>query len=452
MKKIRCFFAIAIAKTIAFAMRLIRPGGGSAFPGVVVASLWPDFLRNIILKEACKVVYITGTCGKTSTTNILMDILQKDCKIVCCNRSGANLFSGVASALLQYTDLRGRCSADYIVMEVDERFLPMMNRQLEPDFVVVSNILKDQVQRNGEPAVIYNKIKESFQEHTCLVLNADEPNSASLGHDKKNSIYFGVCPCVPVKADLDFFHVSEPCPVCGREIEFAYENMQLVGKYKCNGCGLCSVVPKLKIDQVEFEEQTFWVDGEAYPLQYEEIHYLYSCAAALCVAKELSVSNEGCKRALSDFHMLEKREKQLNIPQKTITHFLFKQDTPISMQNAIHAAAKQCADKTVLIGLGATADFVPNYYNIGYAYDCDFSALLRAKRFVCFSEVCYETKIWLMLAGVAEENIIVVPPDWPNALFDWIMESKDKQFLLISGMLVFKQLSMQTEQLWGGKG
>lgn len=450
MKKIICFFVIAIAKATAFALKLIRPGGGSTFPGVAAATLWPDFLRNVVLKDTCKVIYITGSCGKTSTTNLLMDILEKDGKTVCGNRLGANLFSGIATAILQYTNLRGKCSADYIVMEVDERFLSMMNRHIQPDFIVVTNILKDQVQRNGEPAVIYNKIKESISENICIVLNADEPNSASLGYGQKHSVYFGVGYCVPAQAQADFFHVTEPCPVCGRGLVFEYENIQLVGKYSCDRCGLGSALPQTKIDKVDFIQQRFWVGGAEYPLNYSDIYYLYSCAAALCVAQELSVSSEVCKNALNDFRMLKKREKQLPIPKKTVTHFIFKQDTPISFQNAINAAAEQCAEKTVLLYLGAVVDFVPNYLNIGYAYDCDLSALTCAKRFVCFSEVCYETKNWLMLAGVDEDKIITVPPDGPNTFFDWIMKSEDKDFWLIADILIIPRLSVQADKLWGG--
>ena len=68
---------------------------------------------------------ISATNGKTTTAAMVAEILGRDAHLAH-NRAGANLVSGVASALLEGE------GADLGLFEVDEAALPEVARRLRP--------------------------------------------------------------------------------------------------------------------------------------------------------------------------------------------------------------------------------------------------------------------------------------------------------------------------------
>ena len=51
-------------------------GGGSALPGLVVEKIDPDFIRRTLEDLPQGVVIISGTNGKTTTTKIVVELLE----------------------------------------------------------------------------------------------------------------------------------------------------------------------------------------------------------------------------------------------------------------------------------------------------------------------------------------------------------------------------------------
>ena len=92
----------------AFLCRLFRLAGTS-LPGVVALKLCPQLL--FYLGSAYeKVIAVTGTNGKTTTTNLISYYLQQAGETVVGNGEGANMISGVATALIKDCNLLGTTS------------------------------------------------------------------------------------------------------------------------------------------------------------------------------------------------------------------------------------------------------------------------------------------------------------------------------------------------------
>src|SRR5205085_8114497 len=87
------------------------------------------------------------------------------------NASGANLVSGVASALLAAT------SADLGLFEVDEGALPEVARRVQPRAILLGNLFRDQLDRYGELEHVAARWREALAAlpSTTLVVNADDP-------------------------------------------------------------------------------------------------------------------------------------------------------------------------------------------------------------------------------------------------------------------------------------
>ena len=107
--KLRFALALAAGKCVYHGMRLLGRQA-SYLPGWFAVRLCPDFLRQI--RKAQTVICVTGTDGKTTTANLLSDLLTACGKTVANNRIGSNTECGIATAMILSLSLRNRCPAD----------------------------------------------------------------------------------------------------------------------------------------------------------------------------------------------------------------------------------------------------------------------------------------------------------------------------------------------------
>ena len=114
---------------------------------------------------------VTGTNGKTTTTRLVTAAIGSLGQEVATNAYGANMESGLVSAL------SGAPDAPYAVLEVDERHLPAMIKATNPRVVVLLNLSRDQMDRAAEIWLIARRWREAFgQVPACAVVaNADDP-------------------------------------------------------------------------------------------------------------------------------------------------------------------------------------------------------------------------------------------------------------------------------------
>ena len=153
--------------------------GGSAIPGVVAARIDPRAIERLI--AGIPVVVVTGTNGKTTTTKMLVGILEAAGRRVLTNRTGSNLAQGITGCLIEAADWSGRIEADLAVFEIDEAAVRRLAPRLDPRLVVVTNLARDQLDRFGELATTASHVGEALQHTATAVLNADDPMVAGLG-------------------------------------------------------------------------------------------------------------------------------------------------------------------------------------------------------------------------------------------------------------------------------
>lgn len=178
----RLFAALMIARVARVATRM--RGGGSAFPGWILLRLVPDVLNRTLGSLRHGVVFVTGSNGKSTTTTMLASLLVEHGFKVFSNPAGGNLPQGLASAVVAKTNLFGRVRADVAVLEVDEAYGPQIAKLLRPDWVVVTNLQVDQLNRFGEPENVYRMIKTlALLATRGVVVNQADPNLLALAHE-----------------------------------------------------------------------------------------------------------------------------------------------------------------------------------------------------------------------------------------------------------------------------
>lgn len=174
-------------------------GGGSALPGLFVEKIDPDFIRRTLSTLPQGVVVVSGTNGKTTTTKMVVELLEGQGLKVFTNRTGSNFTRGVAAALLGDVDNRGNLDADIAVLELDEAHAVHFVKAVAPRYTLLLNVMRDQLDRFGE-IDITAKLLETIATHTSdtVVLNREDPRVAAIASklNGQKTVYFGLSPAM----------------------------------------------------------------------------------------------------------------------------------------------------------------------------------------------------------------------------------------------------------------
>ncbi len=136
-----------------------------------------------------------GTNGKTTTNNMLCAALEAEGQKVVCNHTGSNMLNGVVAAFVLSAGLNGRLDADYACIEVDEASTRHVFPHLQPDYMVMTNLLADQLERYGEIDITMNILEEMIRKvpKMKVIVNGDDVLSAYLAMDCGNPyITYGI--------------------------------------------------------------------------------------------------------------------------------------------------------------------------------------------------------------------------------------------------------------------
>lgn len=193
----RHLLATIVGKTVRVVAKL--RGGGSALPGLIAEKIDPEFLPRTLGTLPHGVVVISGTNGKTTTTKMVVELLQGQGLKVFTNRTGSNFTRGVVAAVLGESNPAGKLGADIAVLELDEAHAVHFVKLVPPRYSLLLNVMRDQLDRFGEietTAGFLRKIAEATTE--AVVLNREDHRIAGLAAavTAPEIRYFGLAPAL----------------------------------------------------------------------------------------------------------------------------------------------------------------------------------------------------------------------------------------------------------------
>src|SRR6478609_11357015 len=192
------YFSVPLGKLVRRVSRL--RGGGSALPGLVVEKIDPGFMQRTLSTLPLGVAVVSGTNGKTTTTKMVVELLESQGLKVFTNRTGSNFTRGVAAALLGEVDWRGRLDADVAVLELDEAHAVHFVNKVPPRYCLLLNVLRDQLDRFGEIDKTAELLQHIASKTTgAVVLNREDPRVARIADTIETAtpngpevLYFGL--------------------------------------------------------------------------------------------------------------------------------------------------------------------------------------------------------------------------------------------------------------------
>ena len=409
MKKIRFIIAMITAKLALLALKLLKRTA-SYTPGYLALKIYPDFLGSLKMPE--KVICVTGTNGKTTTSNLLADTLRECGFTVTNNSAGSNVQAGVATALLADSTILGNPKKQIAVLEVDERSSIKVYSYISPDYLICNNIMRDSLKRNAHTDFIVYVINKALSPTTHVILNADDLICCSVAEANQNKVYFGIDADKPAvwddKAPRDIYY----CPICGNKLEAEYIRYNHIGRFKCTGCSYSSPKRDYLVTDINKANNEFTIehDGKSnkFRLINDNIVNIYNFCGAIALLSELGLSYEQISSALNKQTIVKSRFDSLSAGKLNITMQLAKGQNPIACARA-YSYVSQCPAeaKSLLIMVDDKSDNNGNSESVCWIYDCDYSALTHASigEIIFSGPRCKDQKLRALLAGVDTSKI-----------------------------------------------
>ena len=385
--------------------RLAGRGGGTTLPGKLLWKLDPAAIDALAARLPQGSVAISATNGKTTTAAMLAEILRPRVRVAH-NDSGANLVSGVASALLHARD------AELGLFEVDEGALPEVTRRVRPKALLLGNLFRDQLDRYGELELVAGRWREAVAAlpHAQLVVNGDDPQVGALA--RPGGRIFGLDDPRVARPALQHAADSKYCLRCGTPYDYAAAYVGHLGDYRCPNCGHAR--PPLDVTARDIELRG--LDGASFTLAAPEgetrielrlpgLYNVYNALGAASLALALGIGLDDVRDGLARFSAAFGRFERIAIGDRGLLMLLIK--NPAGANEAIRTLVEGAAPRVAVIALN---DGIADGRDVSWIWDVDFEPLLAGlDRLVATGSRAAELALRFAYGGLDRDRIEVVP-------------------------------------------
>src|SRR5438132_1784157 len=398
---------ILLARAAAGLSRLAGAGGGTTVPGKLLWKLDPGAVDRLAKRLPEGAALVSATNGKTTTSAMAARILGPSFRLAH-NHSGANLVSGVASALLAAP------AAELGLFEVDEAALPEVARRLRPRALCLGNLFRDQLARYGELELLaerWRKAVAALPEGAALVVNADDPQVGSLASERPAAT-FGLDDPRYAWDGLQHAADSKWCVLCGTPYTYAAAYIGHLGDYRCPACGHARPPLDVAARSIELgglERTSFDLvtpqGSRRVRLGLPGLYNVYNALAAAALTHALGVGLDeivaGLERTVPAFGRFER----IAVGDRTVLILLIK--NPAGANEAVRTLLDAEPPTAAVVALN---DAIADGRDVSWIWDVDFEPLLAGlDRLVASGERAAELALRFKYGGLAESSIEVEP-------------------------------------------
>ncbi|MEA4957751.1 UDP-N-acetylmuramate--L-alanine ligase [bioreactor metagenome] len=404
-----------LAGKLAYFVLQITGRQGTALPGKVAIKICPNILEDLT-KKCDKTVVITGTNGKTTTNNLTNHIIGGKYNNLVSNLKGANMIQGVVTSFI----VNNKSSYDWGIFEVDEGSIPDVIHNFSPDYVILTNFFRDQLDRYGEVEntihLVYDTLKTV---DSTLILNADDPSTTQFNKLPNKKIYYGFNKNKFSKINHS---VAESifCKNCGNRLNYNFISYGNVGDYYCNNCGVkrpkinyCADSIDIKNNNYEFKLKINISDEiknknnveslNKFIFKYMGIYNIYNCLAAisLCLSENFDISY--VQKQVENFDYRLGRMETMKFPNKDVVLVLSK--NPVGLSEVFNSFSFDEEPKSVMFLIN---DAPADGRDISWIWDADFEQISDIKNinyFYCSGTRANEAALRLKYSNFNTEKI-----------------------------------------------
>lgn len=333
-------------------------GGGSAFPGLVMEKLHPGFVSEELAKLPHGVVVVSGTNGKTTTTKMVVQLLEAQGLKVFTNRTGSNFVRGVAAALLGEMSLTGKLDADIAVLELDEAHAVHFVKMVKPRYALLLNVLRDQLDRFGEIDTTRRMLANVAQATTgTVVLNREDPRIRSLADNTSAG------------TKVSYYGLSDQL----RELFPSDDQLRATGTAGAATPDLPEAT--VTLDSFKGTDAVFTIDGKQAngTINLYGVYNIYNAAAAIALTREVLGTNLDETKLLAELEHIAPafgRGETLTVNGQTLQLLLVKNPSGFRLS----LASADARDYATMIAIN---DAYADGRDVSWLWDVDFHSLTQ---------------------------------------------------------------------------
>ena len=408
---LRYYLALWIAKLSIIALKITHHNGTN-FPGVVAFKICPNFLKYA--KKPSKIIGVTGTNGKTTVTNMLIDMLKANGQIILDNNKGSNTVTGIITSIVIGSTIFGKMKYDTAVFEIDERSTRLIFQYLNPNYLIVNNLTRDSIMRNGHPEFISKIITKYMPESTKLILNGDDLIAATVAPNNER-VYFGidrlegdVTECINLINDMQI------CPKCNTVLKYEYLRYHHIGKAYCPNCDFKSPAVDYLGCNVDTDNMTIYIvnkgNSHTYRLLNDSVFNIYNVVAVVACFKELGYKDADIESLLEHIEIVKSRYEVVQVGKYRIIKQMSKDRNALGSSRAFDYIAGLDGNKELILMMNNLSDNNTWSENVCWLYDCDFEFLNKdnIKNIICTGPRAKDYFLRLKYAGVDDSVISIV--------------------------------------------
>lgn len=451
---IKSYLSILISKIVIFLSRKLLKGGTN-FPGKVALKIDNNILK--VVAKDYKIILVTGTNGKTTTTSMIYNVLKDSGKKVITNASGANMLPGIVTCFVEnYKFNKDKSSfpeKKYAVIEVDEANVPLVTEYVIPEFITITNIFRDQLDRYGEVYTTLNKILEGIEKvpFSTLVLNGDEALFSEINLPNRK-IYYGFKKAINDTKGEDINIDSKLCKKCNHPYTYNFLTYNNLGDFYCENCD--SKRPELnyfvnEVIELTSEGSAVVINGTQYYINQPGAYNIYNALSAFSIARELGIEKNIITSSFKNQKSSFGRQEELNIEGKEVKIILVK--NPAGCDQAIDTIALDNREINLVTILN---DNTGDGKDVSWIWDVNFEKLnsLNISKTIIFGSRLYDMAIRLKIAGLPY-NEFSICQDYEGVLSEIISSKGDTFYVLVTytAMLEFRKFlhnKKYIETLW----
>lgn len=364
-----------LAGKLAITFSRLAGNQGTDFPGRLARKIYPNILSELARNITGETLIITGTNGKTTTSNMIAEIMRENKSSYVHNRAGANMLTGITTAFIQASNLGGSRKFDYGLLETDEANVPLLLKEVKINAILITNFFRDQLDRYGELDYTINLIKEAVQDSQIeLILNADDPLVSHFQNQTGlNCLYYGFA-----DSKYDQFSGAESregryCVFCGHELVYERYHYAQLGKYHCPQCQNHNPTPDYTASDLQMNPSiVFRINDLVIHSPYQGFYNAYNILAAVSMAKRLQIADQNIQIAISRYQPRAGRMEKFLINGKTALLILVKNPTGLNQTLAMLGQDPDVKDLFIALN-----DNAADGRDISWIWDADVELLAR---------------------------------------------------------------------------
>lgn len=350
---------------------------GVTLAGKAALSIYPPILKELAKEVKKDIFVVCGTNGKTTTNNLLADLLSADGNKVICNRTGSNMLNGVVSAFVLGAGLNGHLNADYACIEIDEASTVRVFPHFQPDYMVLTNLFRDQLDRYGEIDITMDLLSRAMKmaPRMKVLVNGDDSLSTYLAMDNENPwASYGISTQVMQEENTAEIREGRFCKRCGEKMEYHFYHYSQLGDYYCPRCGFKR--PALDFDGTNVNLSdgiAFDVNGFHVKANYRGFYNVYNILAVYGAASLAGVSLDRFNEILGNYKPQFGRNELFEISGTKVMLNLAK--NPAGFNQNIAAVMTDTSPKDIIILIN---DNSQDGTDVSWLWDVDFDRLKDA--------------------------------------------------------------------------